>query len=69
MSTSTISKLQLKIGGMSCSFCTEAICKGLSQMAGVHRVNVNLSHEEALIEYDSESSARDGTSRRWPGPL
>ncbi len=54
MSTSTISKLQLKIGGMSCSFCTEAICKGLSQMAGVHRVNVSLSHDEALIEYDSE---------------
>jgi Cu+-exporting ATPase len=30
-------KLQLKIGGMACSFCTETIKKGLGRMEGVAR--------------------------------
>jgi len=47
-----VEKLQLKIGGMSCSFCVASIEKALGRMDGVHRVNVNLAHEEALIEYE-----------------
>lgn len=47
-----LEKLQLKIGGMSCSFCVASIEKALGRMDGVHRVNVNLAHEEALIEYE-----------------
>ncbi len=46
-------KLQLKIGGMSCSFCVASIEKAIGRMEGVHRVSVNLAHEEALIEYES----------------
>jgi Cu+-exporting ATPase len=46
-----IEKLQLQIGGMSCSFCVASIEKALGRMDGVHRVSVNLAHEEALIEY------------------
>ncbi|NJO23989.1 MAG: cation-translocating P-type ATPase, partial [Sphingomonadales bacterium] len=39
---------------MACSFCVASIAKALGRMAGVSRVNVNLAHEEALIEYDPE---------------
>jgi heavy metal translocating P-type ATPase len=59
----TTEKLQVKIGGMSCSFCTETIRKALNRMDGVEEVHVSLSHEEALIQYDTEkhtpSSLRD----------
>jgi cation transport ATPase len=45
-------KLQVKIGGMACSFCVETIQKGLGRMPGVAEVHVSLAHEEALITYD-----------------
>lgn len=45
-------KLQVKIGGMSCSFCTMTVKKGIGRMEGVNDVHVSLAHEEALIEYD-----------------
>ncbi len=44
--------LQVKVGGMACSFCTETIKKGLGRVEGVSEVNVSLAHEEALISYD-----------------
>jgi Cu+-exporting ATPase len=46
-----IAKLQLKIGGMACSFCTNSIAKALARQSGVRAVSINLAHEEALIEY------------------
>lgn len=45
-------RLQIKIGGMSCSFCAASITKALSRMEGVHEASVNLAHEEGLITYD-----------------
>ncbi|RMF89341.1 MAG: cation-translocating P-type ATPase, partial [Nitrospinota bacterium] len=47
-------KLQLKVGGMSCSFCVTSITRALERMKGVHNAHVNLAHEEALIEYDPQ---------------
>lgn len=47
-----MARLQLKIGGMSCSFCTLTIQRVLARMEGVSAVHVSLAHEEALIEYD-----------------
>jgi len=47
-----LEKLQVKIGGMACSFCVETIKKGLGRTDGVAEVNVSLAHEEALITYD-----------------
>lgn len=44
-------KLQLKVGGMHCSLCTESIQKGLSRLDGVEDAQVNIAHEEALIRY------------------
>jgi heavy metal translocating P-type ATPase len=45
-------KLQLKIGGMACSFCVASITKALGRMDGVCDVNVNLAHEETLVRYE-----------------
>ncbi|HEX9811800.1 MAG TPA: heavy metal translocating P-type ATPase [Burkholderiales bacterium] len=45
-------KRQYKIGGMACSFCVASISKALGRLAGVQRVNVNLAHEEALVEFN-----------------
>lgn len=50
--TGDVAKLQLKIGGMACSFCTNSITKALERQSGVRAVSVNLAHEEALIEYE-----------------
>ncbi|MFQ6066613.1 MAG: heavy metal translocating P-type ATPase, partial [bacterium] len=47
-----ISKFHAKIGGMSCSFCVETIKKAYGKQEGVEKVNVSLSHEEALITYN-----------------
>lgn len=56
-----VEKLQVNVGGMSCSFCTETIRKALSRMDGVAEVHVSLSHEEALIQYNPDM--------RTPGEL
>ncbi len=50
----TAEKLNLKIGGMQCSFCVESIHKAYARMDGVADVAVSLSHEEALVQYDPE---------------
>ena len=49
---SGVEKLQLKIDGMSCSFCVASLTKALERTEGVRRASVNLAHEEALIEYE-----------------
>ncbi len=43
--------VQLKIGGMSCSFCSEAIRKAVGSRKGVSEVHVSLAHEEALVRF------------------
>ncbi|NIR43527.1 MAG: cation-transporting P-type ATPase, partial [Gammaproteobacteria bacterium] len=48
--------LQLKVGGMSCSFCSESIRKALSRQQGVDEVHVSLAHEEALVLYRPEQT-------------
>ena len=50
-------KLNLKIGGMQCSFCVDSIHKALARMKAVGEVAVSLSHEEALVRYDPEEAA------------
>ncbi|HHM13100.1 MAG TPA: cation-translocating P-type ATPase [Planctomycetaceae bacterium] len=48
----TTDRLQVKIGGIECSFCVGTITKALLQMEGVESVHVNMAHEEALVIYD-----------------
>ena len=43
--------LQLKIGGMSCSFCASSIEKALRREKGVDEVHVSLAHEETLVRF------------------
>nr|MBA3584939.1 cation-translocating P-type ATPase [Gemmatimonadota bacterium] len=43
--------LQIKIGGMSCSFCAESIRKAIGRDKGVEEVHVSIAHEEALVRY------------------
>ncbi|MFN3531788.1 MAG: heavy-metal-associated domain-containing protein [Candidatus Brocadia sp.] len=49
-----MNKLQLKVGGLSCSFCAESIKKAYRGIDAVKDVNVSLAHEEVLIQYDPE---------------
>ena len=45
-------RLQLKVGGMGCSFCSRTIEKAYRRADGVFDAHVSLAHEEALVEYD-----------------
>jgi copper ion binding protein len=47
-----MAKLQVKVGGISCSFCAETLRKAVGQLDGVQKVSVSLAHEEALVEFD-----------------
>ncbi len=47
-----IEQLQLTVGGMHCSLCTESITNGLERVNGVEDADVSLAHEEALVQYD-----------------
>jgi heavy metal translocating P-type ATPase len=47
-----VATCRMKIGGMSCSFCTNTIRTAFGRMDGVHEVGVSLTHEEALVTYD-----------------
>ena len=49
-----LDSLQLKIGGMSCSFCVSTIWKAASRLDGVTEAAVNLAHEEALVRFHPE---------------
>lgn len=46
-----LTRLQVKVGGMHCSFCTQTIEKAVGRLDGVEQVDVSLAHEEALIGY------------------
>ena len=52
VSAESTRKLQLKIGGLHCSFCAGTIEQAMDGTPGVRAVSVNLAHEEALIEYE-----------------
>jgi len=45
-------RIRARIGGLHCSLCTGTIEKALRRMAGVDKVAVSLTHEQALVEYD-----------------
>ena len=45
---------RMRIGGMSCSFCTGTIDTVYSRIDGVHEIGVSLAHEEGLVKYDPD---------------
>ncbi|MES1930923.1 heavy metal translocating P-type ATPase [Salinisphaera dokdonensis CL-ES53] len=50
---SGIRRVRAHIGGLHCSLCTGTIERALRAKRGVQRVAVSLTHEQALVEYDS----------------
>lgn len=47
-----LERLQIKVGGMACSFCVASVEKAIGRLSGVEEVHVNLGHEEALVAFD-----------------
>ena len=45
-------RVRARIAGMHCSLCTGTIERALGRHDGVDSVAVNLTHEQALVEYD-----------------
>lgn len=47
-------RIRARIGELHCSLCTGTIEKALKRKAGVDKVAVSLTHEQALVEYDPQ---------------
>lgn len=43
---------ELKIEGMTCNHCTEAVKRALLSVAGVENAKVSLENKNAFVEYD-----------------
>ena len=61
--TSGQAAFRMKIGGMSCSFCTSTIDKAYARIDGVYDVGVSLAHEEGLVKYDPSKVTPDELRR------
>ena len=46
-------KVVMNIQGMTCALCTVAVKKALSQVEGVHKVEVSLKEEQAQLTVDA----------------
>ncbi|MBB3140312.1 heavy metal translocating P-type ATPase [Halomonas organivorans] len=51
--------MRAHIGGLHCSLCTGTIERALGQKPGVRRVAVSLTHEQALVEYDTRETSAE----------
>ncbi|MES1945139.1 heavy metal translocating P-type ATPase, partial [Salinisphaera sp. PC39] len=55
-----IRRVRAHIGGLHCSLCTGTIEQALGAKPGVSKVAVSLTHEQALVEFDSrQANAKD----------
>ncbi len=54
-----LDRLQIKVGGMACSFCTATIRKVYERTPGVHEAHVSLAHEEVLLRFDPDEVSAD----------
>jgi len=52
-----VETLQLKIGGISCSFCANSIEKAVGKQRGVDEVHVSIAHEEALVRFRPKTTS------------
>ncbi|MBI3998759.1 MAG: cation-translocating P-type ATPase, partial [Armatimonadetes bacterium] len=48
-----MAKVQVKVGGMACSFCAQTLRRAVGRLDGVQKVSISLAHEEALVEFDA----------------
>ncbi len=54
-----IQRVKAHIGGLHCSLCTGTIESALGKKSGVRRVAVSLTHEQALVEFDSRENSAE----------
>ncbi|MDY6776094.1 MAG: heavy metal translocating P-type ATPase [Halobacteria archaeon] len=47
-------KANLRIEGMSCANCSQAVAEGISSLDGVDDANINYATDEGTVEYDPE---------------
>ncbi len=52
--TPELSKVIIKVGGMTCASCAQTVEKGLKNSEGIIDVNVNITSEKATVMYDSD---------------
>lgn len=52
-----MTKVKLKINGMSCQHCVKTVTGALTEVAGVHRAKVNLRKGEAVVRFDETRTA------------
>ncbi|MEM7760343.1 MAG: cation transporter, partial [Cyanobacteria bacterium P01_A01_bin.40] len=51
--TTNLEKINLKLGGMGCAACANAIEEAISSVPGVAECNVNFGAEQARVSFDS----------------
>jgi copper chaperone len=49
---SAVVKHEFAIAGMHCGGCVNSVTRAVSQLAGVHTVEVSLEKNAATVEYD-----------------
>jgi copper ion binding protein len=59
ISTTSNKRTVIKIGGMHCAGCVNAIQGYVSDLPGVSKVEVNLANEKAALEYDQSKVKLD----------
>ncbi|MGB3829146.1 MAG: cation-translocating P-type ATPase [Ornithinimicrobium sp.] len=52
-------RIRARIAGLHCSLCTGTIEKALGRKPGVRQVSVSLTHEQALIDYETAVTTPD----------
>ena len=57
----------IKIGGMHCAGCVNAIQGYVSDLPGVSKVEVNLANEKAALEYDQSKVKLDTIEKAIEG--
>jgi copper ion binding protein len=54
-----ITKLELKVEGMTCDGCVRSVERKLSKVAGVESAHVDLGQGKATVEYDDSRAQAD----------
>ncbi len=52
-------RIRTRIGGLHCSLCTGTIEQALGRQQGVEKVSVSLTHEQALVEYEENTTTAE----------
>jgi copper chaperone CopZ len=55
---STVAKVTIPVGGMTCAACQASVQRALSRQPGVREVSVNLMLKNAAVVFDSAHIAR-----------